>query len=108
MKGNGPGLRGWLLCPQKIRPNTWPNFPQRCDIYQQRFQCCSSAPSLPGQDLYWVLQFRFAVVAEASATKTGSRVVTGEVGVSPATSITGFAPGVIAGGTTHPNDATAN
>jgi hypothetical protein len=49
----------------------------------------------------------FAVLAGASVTNTGTSVITGEVGVSPGTSITGFGPGVIVGGTTHSNDAQA-
>jgi len=50
----------------------------------------------------------FAVLAGASITNTGSTVITGELGVSPGTSITGFyPPGVVNGGTVHSNDGLA-
>jgi hypothetical protein len=49
----------------------------------------------------------FAVLAGASVTNTGSSVITGELGVSPGTSVTGFPPGVVVGGTIHLNDGTA-
>jgi hypothetical protein len=65
----------------------------------------SAQPSWAGPTLGTAVPF--AVLAGASVTNTGSSVVTGEVGVSPGTSITGFPPGVIVGGTAHSNDATA-
>jgi hypothetical protein len=49
----------------------------------------------------------FGVLGGSAVTNTGSTVVTGQVGVSPGSSITGFPPGVIVGGTTHSNDAVA-
>jgi hypothetical protein len=50
----------------------------------------------------------FAVLAGASVTNTGSTVITGELGVSPGTSVTGFySPGVVNGGTVHLNDGPA-
>jgi hypothetical protein len=50
----------------------------------------------------------FAVLAGASITSTGSTVITGELGVSPGTSVTGFyPPGVVIGGTVHLNDGLA-
>lgn len=50
----------------------------------------------------------FAVFAGASVTNTGSTVITGELGVSPGTSVTGFySPGVVNGGTIHLNDGLA-
>jgi type VI secretion system secreted protein VgrG len=49
----------------------------------------------------------FAVLAGSTATNTGSSVITGDVGVSPGSAITGFPPGVIVNGTTHSNDAVA-
>ncbi len=50
----------------------------------------------------------FAVLAGATVTNTGSSVITGEVGVSPGTSVTGFyPPGTVNGGTVHLNDGLA-
>lgn len=49
---------------------------------------------------------RFAVLAGSSVTSTGLSVVTGDLGVSPSTSITGFGPGVLVGAQ-HAGDATA-
>src|SRR5580700_5764318 len=37
----------------------------------------------------------FAVLAGSTVTNTGSSVVTGNVGVSPGTAVTGFPPGVV-------------
>ena len=49
----------------------------------------------------------FAVLGATTVTNTGATVVTGELGVSPGTSITGFPPGVVLGGTTHRADMAA-
>jgi hypothetical protein len=48
-----------------------------------------------------------AVLAGASITNTGATTITGDVGLSPGTSIDGFPPGEFTG-TLHVNDATAN
>jgi hypothetical protein len=40
-------------------------------------------------------------------TNTGVSAITGDVGVSPGTSVTGFPPGVIVGGAIHAADAVA-
>src|SRR5687767_4067088 len=49
----------------------------------------------------------FGVLAGSTVTNTGSTTVTGNVGVSPGTSVTGFPPGIVNGGTIHLNDAVA-
>ncbi len=49
----------------------------------------------------------FAVLAGSTVTNTGSSTVTGNLGVSPGSAITGFPPGVVVSGTTHAGDATA-
>lgn len=49
----------------------------------------------------------FSVLAGSAVTNTGTSVVTGDVGVSPGSSITGFPPGVVIGGALHSNDAVA-
>lgn len=48
-----------------------------------------------------------AVLAGASITSTGATNITGNMGLSPGTSIGGFPPGIL-NGTQHINDATSN
>ncbi len=49
----------------------------------------------------------FAVLGASTVTNTGSSVITGDVGVSPGTAITGFPPGTVSGGTFHSGDVAA-
>lgn len=49
----------------------------------------------------------FGVLAGTTVTATGGATVSGDVGVSPGTSITGFPPGTIMNGALHAADATA-
>jgi hypothetical protein len=49
----------------------------------------------------------FEILGNTTVTNTGTSAVTGDVGVSPGTAITGFPPGVISGGSQHSNDAPA-
>ncbi len=48
-----------------------------------------------------------AVLAGSSITNTGATVITGDLGLSPGTSVGGFPPGIL-NGTLHINDAIAN
>lgn len=50
----------------------------------------------------------FAVLAGQSVTNTGPSVVTGDLGVSPGTSVTGMPPLVLVDGAPHVADAVAN
>jgi hypothetical protein len=49
----------------------------------------------------------FAVLAGSTVTNTGATVITGDLGLSPGTSVGGFPPGIL-NGTLHINDAMAS
>lgn len=49
----------------------------------------------------------FAVLGGSTVTNTGPTVVTGDLGVSPGSAVTGFPPGIVVGGTIHAADAVA-
>ncbi|HYR28959.1 MAG TPA: ice-binding family protein [Thermoanaerobaculia bacterium] len=49
----------------------------------------------------------FGVLGGSAVTNTGATTVSGDVGVSPGTAVTGFPPGVVVGGAIHSNDAVA-
>ena len=59
-----------------------------------------SAPSLASAQ-------SFTVLAGSAVTNTGDTTVSGDLGVSPGSAITGFPPGIVSGGTTHEADAAA-
>jgi len=49
----------------------------------------------------------FAVLAGTTVTNTGPSVISGDLGVSPGSAVTGFPPGVVINGTQHSADAVA-
>lgn len=49
----------------------------------------------------------FAVLGSKTVTNTGPSVITGDLGVSPGTAITGFPPGIVVGGSTYKADVMA-
>lgn len=49
----------------------------------------------------------FGVLAGTTVTNTGATVVSGDLGVSPGSAITGFPPGLVTAGTIHAADAVA-
>jgi LPXTG-motif cell wall-anchored protein len=46
----------------------------------------------------------FVVLAATTVTNTGPSVISGDLGVSPGTAVTGFPPGVVANGSSHSAD----
>jgi hypothetical protein len=50
----------------------------------------------------------FAVLAGSAVTNTGPSVISGDLGVSPGTAVTGFPPGTVNAGTIHAADAVAS
>ncbi len=51
--------------------------------------------------------YSFGVLGNTGVTNTGLTIVSGELGTSPTTAITGFPPGVVLNGSIHSNDSVA-
>ena len=49
----------------------------------------------------------FAVLGGSTVTNTGPTIVSGDLGLSPGSAVTGFPPGLVVGGSIHVNDAPA-
>jgi type VI secretion system secreted protein VgrG len=49
----------------------------------------------------------FSVLGASTVTNTGSTLVTGGLGVSPGSAVTGFPPGMVIGGSIHAGDSVA-
>jgi hypothetical protein len=51
---------------------------------------------------------RFAIIAGSTVTNTGPTIVSGDLGLSPGTAVTGFPPGTVINGAIKINDTDAN
>ena len=49
----------------------------------------------------------YAVIAGSTVTNTGPSTISGDLGVSPGSAVTGFPPGIVSNGTIHSADANA-
>jgi Ice-binding-like len=71
-----------------------------CGIVPWEQALAETAPTLGTAQSY-------AVLGASTVTNTGPSLITGDLGVSPGTAVTGFPPGLVAGGSIHPADAVA-
>ncbi len=66
------------------------------------------ATLLSGSSAAWAQLSDFAVLGGSTVTNTNTpTVVTGNLGVSPGSAVTGFPPGIVTGGTIHAGDLVA-
>ena len=70
------------------------------------FVCAASAASAQTAPSLGSAQ-SYAVLGGSTVTNTGPSVITGDLGVSPGSAVTGFPPGIVVGGTIHAADADA-
>jgi hypothetical protein len=66
---------------------------------------CAAAPAFAQISLGTAQNF--AVLGGSTVTNTGPSTITGNLGVSPGSAVTGFPPGIVTGGSIHAADAVA-
>ena len=69
--------------------------------------CLLSALSLYAGPINLGTASGFAVLGASTVTNTGATVISGKLGVSPGSAITGFPPGIVINGTVHAADPVA-
>jgi hypothetical protein len=70
-------------------------------VFSGTAQAAATAPDLGTAD-------SFAVLGGSTVTNTGPSVISGDLGVSPGSAVTGFPPGIVTNGTIHAADAVAS
>ena len=68
---------------------------------------CFLFPTQAGAQFVLGTAKNFGVLGGSTVTNTGPSVVNADVGVSPGSAVTGFPPGIVAGGTIHAADGVA-
>jgi len=68
---------------------------------------CAAAPALAQTAPSLGTAESYAVLGGSTVTNTGTSTITGNIGVSPGSAVTGFPPGVVVSGTIHRADASA-
>ena len=67
-----------------------------------------SRPAVAAETILLGSAADFAILGGSTVTNTGDTIITGNLGLSPGSSVTGFPPGVVMSGAIHINDALAN
>ncbi len=109
-----------------LHPNARPPFPfeiaprsaRKIRAYRSLLTCTAAALILSGsfatsrnataaETILLGQAANFTILGGSTVTNTGATIVTGNLGLSPGSSITGFPPGSIMNGSIHINDALA-
>lgn len=95
----------YLLAALTFRKRLWGSYSKLLISLGIAVLLCGASPAV-AQTLLGTAQ-SFAVLGASAVTNTGPTVVTGDLGVSPGSAVTGFPPGIVVGGTIHVTDAVA-
>jgi hypothetical protein len=100
-----PAADGEPAVGRRRRPRGWP--PAASLLLVTVLLAGSSASSAQAAAVALGTADSFAVLAGSAVTNTGPSVISGDVGVSPGTAVSGFPPATVTAGTTHAADALA-